>query len=133
MQTITVSTRSKTELVDITPQVQEAVRDSGVTEGVCYLFVPHTTAGIVVNENWDPSVGHDIVVTLNDVAPHHPRHRHTEGNSPAHIKSALCGASATLFVSNGQLMLGSWQGVFLAEFDGPRHRKVWIKVIPDRA
>jgi len=125
-----VSTRANTELVDITAQVAEVVRESGVKEGVCYLFVPHTTAGITLNENWDPTVRHDILLTLNDrLVPPDPRHRHTEGNSPAHIKATLCGASATVFVSKGQLQLGTWQGIYLAEFDGPRRRRVWVKVM----
>jgi len=124
-----VPTRAKTELVDITAQVTEAVRESGISEGVCHIFVPHTTAGITLNENWDPTVRHDILLTLSDLVPPNPRHRHSEGNSPAHIKATLCGASATVFVSGGRLQLGSWQGIYLAEFDGPRRRRVWVKVM----
>ncbi|MCS7220300.1 MAG: secondary thiamine-phosphate synthase enzyme YjbQ [Anaerolineae bacterium] len=129
METIWVTTRGHEELLDITGQVQEAVSRSGVTEGVCCLFVPHTTAGITLNENWDPDVRRDLLLTLSSMAPADPRHRHAEGNSPAHIKASLCGTSALVFVSAGRLQLGSWQGIYLAEFDGPRQRQVWVKVI----
>jgi len=130
MITLEIPTRATTELVDITAQVAEVVRESGVTEGICHLFVPHTTAGILLNENWDPTVRYDILLTLNDhLVPADPRHRHREGNSPAHIKASLCGSSATLFVSRGELQLGTWQGIYLAEFDGPRRRRVWVKVV----
>jgi len=127
-----IPTTARTELVDITAQVAQAVGQSGVSEGVCHIFVPHTTAGTTLNENWDPTVCHDILLTMNDhlVPPDH-RHRHGEGNSPAHIKATLCGASATVFVSGGQLQLGRWQGIYLAEFDGPRRRRVWVKVLTD--
>ena len=132
MVTLEISTRAKTELVDITAQVAEAVRESGVGEGVCHVFVPHTTAGVTLNENWDPTVRYDILLTLDDhLVPPDPRHRHGEGNSPAHIKATLCGASATVFVSGGQVQLGRWQGIYLAEFDGPRRRRVWVKVLGD--
>ena len=132
MITLEVSTRAKTELVDITAQVAQAVRQSGVSEGVCHVFVPHTTAGVTLNENWDPTVRYDILLTLDEhLVPPDPRHRHGEGNSPAHIKATLCGASATVFVSGGQVQLGRWQGIYLAEFDGPRRRRVWVKVLGD--
>ena len=132
MITIDVPTQARTELVDITPQVAQAVRQSGITDGICHIFVPHTTAGLTLNENWDPTVRHDILLTLDDsLVPPDPRHRHGEGNSPAHIKATLCGASATVFVSDGQLQLGRWQGIYLAEFDGPRRRRVWMKAVPE--
>jgi secondary thiamine-phosphate synthase enzyme len=130
MITLDVSTRSKTELLDITAQVQEAVQKSSLDEGVCHIFVPHTTAGVTVNENWDPNVRRDILLTLDDhIAPPDPRHRHAEGNSPAHLKATLVGPSITVFVSGGRLQLGNWQAIFLAEFDGPRRRKVWLKMM----
>jgi secondary thiamine-phosphate synthase enzyme len=129
MITLEVSTQARTELADITAQLAQAVKQSGISEGVCHIFVPHTTAGITLNENWDPTVRQDILVTLNDNVPPDPRHRHSEGNSPAHIKATLCGASSTVFVSGGQLQLGTWQGVYLAEFDGPRRRRVWVKLL----
>ncbi|MBS1251515.1 MAG: hypothetical protein MAG451_00548 [Anaerolineales bacterium] len=128
MESLSVSTGSKTEFVDITSQVQDAVTEAGVEEGVCYVFVPHTTAGITVNENWDPNVERDILLTLdNHIAPRDSRHRHAEGNSPAHIKASLMGSSVTVFVEGGRLQLGRWQGIFLGEFDGPRRRNVWVK------
>jgi len=130
MITLNVPTKASTELVDITAQAAQAVRDSGISEGVCSIFVPHTTAGVTLNENWDPTVQHDILLTMDDqLVPPDPRHRHGEGNSPAHIKATLCGASSTVPVSDGQLQLGRWQGIYLAEFDGPQRRSVWVKVM----
>lgn len=129
MITLTVQTHAQSELRDITQQVQEAVRQGGVDDGLCALFVPHTTAGVTLNENWDSDVQRDILLTLADIAPVDPRHRHREGNSPAHIKASMVGASALVIVKGGQLQLGRWQGVYLAEFDGPRSRNVWVKVV----
>ena len=129
MITLDVKTTAKTELVDITEQVTEAIQSTGVAEGVCHIFVPHTTAGVTLNENWDPTVQRDILLTLDDhIAPPDTRHQHGEGNSPAHIKATLCGASAAVFISAGKLQLGRWQGIYLAEFDGGRRRHVWVKV-----
>ncbi|HIQ02448.1 MAG TPA: YjbQ family protein [Anaerolineales bacterium] len=129
MRQIEVKTEAHQELHDITPQVQAAVEASGIAEGVCYLFCPHTTAGLTLNENWDPSVRHDLGLVFDNLVPHRPDFRHREGNSPAHAKTSLVGSSLTLFVSGGRLVLGSWQGVFLAEFDGPRRRRVLVKVM----
>lgn len=129
MITLTVQTHAQSELRDITQQVQEAVRQGGVDDGLCALFIPHTTAGVTLNENWDSDVQRDILLTLADIAPVDPRHRHRERNSPAHIKASIVGASALVFVEGGQLQLGRWQGIYLAEFDGPRSRNVWIKVV----
>jgi secondary thiamine-phosphate synthase enzyme len=122
-------TSGRQSFEDITQQVQQAVSESGVQEGLCHLFCLHTTAGLTVNENWDPSVQHDIGLALNEMVPQRRDFQHREGNSPAHIKSSLVGASQTLFVSGGRLVLGSWQGVYLVEFDGPRTRKVLVKVV----
>lgn len=130
MITLNVRTSAATELQDITAMVQRAVDETGVHEGVCLLFVPHTTAAVTLNENWDPDVRRDILITVNDLAPPDPRHRHDEGNSPAHIKASLIGVSALVPVSAGRLQLGSWQGIFFAEFDGPRNRRVWVAVLP---
>jgi len=130
MTQIEVNTRNREELVDITGEVQRIVSESGVKEGLCHLFVPHTTAGITLNETWDPAVRHDIATTLRRLVPHNGGYRHTEGNADAHIKTALTGSTLTLFVSGGRLVLGSWQGVCLAEFDGPRRRRVLVKVVP---
>ncbi len=130
MESLSVSTGSETEFVDITSQVQDAVTEAGIDDGVCYVFVPHTTAGITVNENWDPNVERDILLTLDDdIAPRDSRHQHAEGNSPAHIKASLMGSSVTVFVEGGRLQLGRWQGIFLGEFDGPRRRNVWVKLV----
>lgn len=130
MHKITVPTTTTTEMLDITPQVQHVLGEMGVTDGVLYLFCPHTTAGLTLNENWDPDVERDILLTIDgDIAPRDPRHRHGEGNSPAHIKTTLFGSNTLVFVENGTLQLGRWQGVFLAEFDGPRHRQVWLKFL----
>jgi secondary thiamine-phosphate synthase enzyme len=126
---IEIRTSGRQSFEDITQQVQQAVSESGVQEGLCHLFCLHTTAGLTVNENWDPSVQHDISLALNEMVPQRRDFQHREGNSPAHVKSSLVGASQTLFVSGGRLILGSWQGVYLAEFDGPRTRKVLVKVV----
>jgi secondary thiamine-phosphate synthase enzyme len=128
LRTIDVRTGGKTELVDLTARVQEVVRDSGVTEGLCHVFVPHTTAGVTINENADPSVKADILMVLNKVISDTEPYRHAEGNSPAHIKASLMGPQLTVVVNGGRLLLGTWQGIFFCEFDGPRSRRVHIKV-----
>ena len=129
MKQIQVRTMNRQEFQDITPQLQTLVRESGVREGVCYVFCPHTTAGLTLNENWDPAVRHDLGLALDAISPDRRDYRHGEGNSPAHVKSSLVGADKFVFIENGQLLLGQWQGVYLAEFDGPRQRKVWVSVI----
>ena len=126
---ITVKTGSRTEMVDITARIQAAVSGSGVTQGLCMVYVPHTTAGVTINESADPSVKRDIMMVLNQVIPWEADYRHLEGNSPAHVKSSLIGASETLIIKNSTLVLGTWQGIFFCEFDGPRTRKVHIKLI----
>ncbi len=126
-----LETQNKTELLDITRRVQEIMSNQEMTDGVCHLFVPHTTAGLTLNENWDPDVRADILSTLNDVIPAKDDYRHSEGNAPAHIKATLTGSSSTLLVEDGELRLGTWQGVYLAEFDGPRQRQVLVKIVPD--
>ena len=126
---IQVKTKQRNELVDITPQVEKAVAESGIIEGICMLAVPHTTAAVTVNENADPSVKADIIAKLSALAPDDDRYQHREGNADAHIKATLVGPSEVLLVKGGQLMLGTWQGVFFCEFDGPRTRNVVIKVL----
>ena len=126
---ITVKTGSRTEMVDITARIQAAVSTSGVTQGLCMVYVPHTTAGVTINESADPSVKRDIMMVLNQVIPWEADYRHLEGNSPAHVKASLIGASETLIIKNSTLVLGTWQGIFFCEFDGPRSRKVHIKLI----
>jgi secondary thiamine-phosphate synthase enzyme len=126
--TLEVRTGSKTELIDLTARVQQVVKDSGVTEGLCHVFVPHTTAGVTINENADPSVKADILMVLNKIISEKEPYRHSEGNSPAHIKATLTGPQLTVFVSRGRLLLGTWQAIYFCEFDGPRHRQVHVKV-----
>lgn len=132
MRTIEVRTRSREELVDIGERVREVVRESGIEEGVVHLWALHTTCGLTVNENADPQVPHDIVAKLRELVPRHdPLYRHGEGNSDSHIKTSLFGPGLTLLVANGDLVLGTWQGVFLAEWDGPRTRRVAALVMPN--
>ncbi|MEE9191708.1 MAG: secondary thiamine-phosphate synthase enzyme YjbQ [Candidatus Aerophobetes bacterium] len=125
---ITVTTRSKTELVDISSEIEKIVKDSGIKDGVCWVFVPHTTAGISINEGADPSVKRDILSRLDKLVPSAERYEHLEGNAPAHIKTSIVGSSETLIIEKGRLLLGTWQSLYLCEFDGPRHRKVIIKI-----
>ena len=124
-----VRTRSKTELLDITNEVFNAIEETGVKEGVAIVYVPHTTAGVTINENADPSVKRDILMELNKVIPFDDNYSHLEGNAAAHIKSSIIGASINLIIKNGRPILGTWQGIFFCEFDGPRTRKVFIKVL----
>jgi secondary thiamine-phosphate synthase enzyme len=126
--TLEVRTGSKTELIDLTARVQKVVSEGGVTEGLCHVFVPHTTAGVTINENADPSVKADILMVLNKIISDGEPYRHAEGNSPAHIKASLMGPQLTVFVSRGRLVLGTWQAIYFCEFDGPRNRKVHVKV-----
>ena len=124
-----VGTRSRNEMVNITSQVQAIVRESGVADGQAVVFCPHTTAAITINENADPSVPHDVLLTLTDLMPQSRRgYRHAEGNSDAHCKSSLVGTSELVLIQGGQLTLGTWQGIFFCEFDGPRNRKVIVQV-----
>jgi secondary thiamine-phosphate synthase enzyme len=124
-----IRTRQRQGFYDITDRLQAAVRDSGVQSGICYLFCPHTTAGLTLNENWDADVQHDMGLAFNAISPDRSEYRHGEGNSPAHVKSSLVGAGQFLFIEDGQLALGRWQGIYLAEFDGPRGRRVWVKIV----
>jgi secondary thiamine-phosphate synthase enzyme len=129
IHTLSVPTSRRTDMVDITGQIQEVVSLSGVTEGVCHIFEAHTTAGLTINENADPSVQADMLMVFNKIISEEEAYRHLEGNSPAHVKASLMGAQLTVLVSNGRLLLGTWQGVFLCEFDGPRTRKVHLKIM----
>jgi secondary thiamine-phosphate synthase enzyme len=128
MKEIRVSTKSRTELVDISGEVQKAVADSDVRDGVCHVYVPHTTAGVTINENADPSVREDILMELNKVVPFQDNYKHLEGNAAAHIKTTIVGSSETILVQGGRLLLGTWQGIFFCEFDGPRSRRVLVHV-----
>ena len=129
IETFQVRTSAKTDFIDITRSIQEAIQKTRVREGICFVYVPHTTAAITINENADPDVPQDIVMELNKIVPSQDRYRHVEGNSPAHIKASLLGFSQMVFVEAGSLVLGTWQGIFFCEFDGPRNRKVYVKVL----
>lgn len=126
-----VRTSARVEVLDITDAVARAVTGSGVNSGVCHLYVPHTTAGVIVNENDDPEVARDIASTLDRVVPPDAGYHHLEGNADAHIKSAIVGVSETVFVEGNRLALGRWQGIFFCEFDGPRDRRIRVKIVPD--
>ena len=126
---ISIKSKYRTEFINITNEVQNVVNSSGVKEGVCYIFVPHTTAGVTINESADPDVVDDIQQSLNKLVPHSSHYQHTEGNADSHIKASIIGSSEVVFIENGRLKLGTWQGIFLCEFDGPRNRKVWVKIL----
>ena len=128
---IQVQSKQRDDFIDITEQVRDCVRKSRVQDGICVVFVPHATAGLTVNENWDPSVKADTLATLDRLVPWRANYTHVEGNAAAHIKSCLVGTSESLLVEGGNLMLGTWQGVFLAEFHGPRRRRVLVRVARD--
>jgi secondary thiamine-phosphate synthase enzyme len=134
LEKIAVSTRSREEFVDITEPVAKAVQKSGVKDGVCVIYTPHTTAGLTVNENADPSVPVDILMALARLVPRDdPKYRHAEGNSDGHIKSSLVGFSHMIPISGGALTLGTWQGIFFCEFDGPRRRSVFVQILSEKA
>lgn len=128
IHTFRVSTSKKSELIDITRQVNEVVEKGELESGLCVVYVPHTTAGVTVNENADPDVALDILMGLEKIVPSHDRYLHSEGNSPAHIKASLIGCSKTILVESGKLLLGTWQGIYFCEFDGPRNRTVYVKM-----
>ncbi len=129
IKNISIKTKTRTELIDITSDVQRIVDETGIKNGICYLYVPHTTAGITINEGADPSVVKDIQTTLNKLIPRDLNYSHMEGNSDAHIKSTLVGVSKVALIDNGKLLLGTWQSIFFCEFDGPRQRRVLVKLI----
>ena len=128
---LSIQTNAQTDWLNITNQVQKAVAASGISEGICVVFTPHTTAGITINENADPDVPRDVNLALNLISPDRREFRHGEGNSAAHTKSSLFGASLTLIITGGKLLLGTWQGIWYTEFDGPRKRKVYVRIIGD--
>jgi secondary thiamine-phosphate synthase enzyme len=129
MKEISVKTTTRSELIDITGKVSAFVQESRMQDGLVVVFVPHTTAGVTINENADPSVKADILMELDKNIPHNDNYTHLEGNSAAHIKSSMMGPSLTVIVEGGRLVLGTWQGIFLCEFDGPRNRKCYMKAI----
>ena len=128
----TVKSRTRTELIDITPKIQDMVMSAGIGQGLCMLYVPHTTAAITINESADPSVKDDILMIINKIIPWESGYRHLEGNSPAHIKSTIVGPSELIAIDNNRLVLGTWQGIFFCEFDGPRTRKVQVRIIKEK-
>ncbi len=131
MNKITIKSHSRTEFIDITSEVRRIVAESKINEGTVVVFIPHTTAGITINENADPDVQRDMIFEMNKVIPFEDGYHHFEGNSAAHIKASLFGSSVTILLSGGRLMLGRWQGIFFCEFDGPRTREAWIKINRD--
>ena len=129
--TLTVKTHARMELIDITGQVQKAITDQGIASGLCMVYVPHTTAAVTINESADPDVAKDIIMALNRLVPTDLPFRHAEGNSDAHVKSSLIGASELVAVKSGRLVLGTWQGLFFCEFDGPRTRRCHISLLAE--
>ncbi len=129
MHRLTVNTDQRSQMVEITARVREVVHQTNVTSGLAIVYVPHTTAGVTINENADPDVVHDMLAQLDRMVPwDQPFYHHAEGNSAAHVKASMMGASATIMIENGDLALGTWQGIYLCEFDGPRTRQVWVMV-----
>lgn len=129
MERLYIRTTKRVDLIDITDQIQHIVTKSKIKDGVCFVVCPHTTAGLTINENADPSVKKDIINTLNKLAPENAGYSHLEGNADSHVKSSLLGQSLTVFVEGGRLCLGTWQGIYFCEGDGPRQREVWIKIL----
>ena len=129
MTTFTVDSHQRVELIDITARVRAAIRSSGIAEGLAVIYTPHTTAAVTINENADPDVARDLVTAFNQLVPFDNHYRHVEGNSAAHVKSSLVGASETLIVQGGTPLLGTWQGIYFCEFDGPRRRQVHVRVV----
>lgn len=132
-RTLAIRTTRRSELQDVTAEIAAVVRESGCADGVCHLYVPHTTAGVLINEGADPAVARDIEATLERLVPRNAGYTHAEGNADSHIKTALVGSSATVWIEGGRLMLGRWQAVFFAEFDGPRTRELRVKIVRDPA
>lgn len=129
MEVVNIKTFQRVEFLNITSEVEKLVKRSEIVEGMCFLFVPHTTAGLTINENADPSVKNDIRLKINKMIPYKEEYTHSEGNSDAHIKSSLFGSSLNLIISGGKLILGVWQGIYFCEFDGPRNRNLYVKII----
>lgn len=133
LQKLDIKTRSQVEFQEITTKIRELVRDSGVKSGICVVYVPHTTAGVMINEHADPDVVDDIARQLEELAPQRGNYKHGEGNAAAHIKATLIGSSVTMLIQYGELVLGTWQGIFFGEFDGPRNRQVLVQIISDKS
>src|SRR5882757_3511016 len=131
MEILRVKTERRTQLVDVTTAVDRAVKSSGVASGICYVYVPHTTAGVMINEHADPDVASDLEGIFDRLVPHKGPYRHAEGNTDSHAKTVMTGTSQAIVLEQGKLALGTWQGIFLCEFDGPRERTVWVKVLAE--
>jgi secondary thiamine-phosphate synthase enzyme len=129
MRTLTVNSHQQVELIDITGDVMNCILQDDIVEGLAVIYTPHTTAAITINENADPDVSHDIIMGIDKLVPLHDEYRHLEGNSAAHIKSSLFGASETLVISQGKPVLGTWQGLYFCEFDGPRQRRIHVQTL----
>lgn len=129
MEKIDIRSSKRKEMIDITESISSVVERSGIKSGICFIFVPHTTCGITINENADPSVKHDILSFLCKTVPEDSKYTHTEGNSDAHIQATIVGQTLSLIIENDKIQIGTWQGIFLCEFDGPRTRSIWIKII----
>lgn len=129
MESITVKTHKKSELIDISSEIKGVIESLNINNGICILFCPHTTAGVTINEAFDSTVRGDFVFSFNKISPDYKEFRHTEGNSAAHVKSSLTGCSLNLIINEGKIMLGQWQGIYFAEFDGPRTREIWIETL----
>lgn len=129
---INVRSKQRNEFIDITDKIHEVIKETGIVSGICYIYVPHTTAGVTINEGADPSVQRDIQNTLSRLVPYEMNYSHREGNADAHIKSSIVGASQFVIIDEGRLVLGTWQAVYFCEFDGPRHRRVALKLITDK-
>jgi len=128
---LAVKTRERTELIDVTSKISQLVQKSGINQGLCMVYVPHTTAAVTINESADPSVKSDMLMVLNQIVPWEANYRHLEGNSPAHVKSTLVGPSQLIAIEKGRLVLGTWQGIFFCEFDGPRNRKLHVRIMEE--
>ncbi|RJQ14140.1 MAG: YjbQ family protein [Nitrospiraceae bacterium] len=131
IKNINIRTKSRNEFVDITSELQTLIDEAGIKGGICLVYVPHTTAGVTINEGADPSVVKDIQNTLSKLVPREGHYLHSEGNSDAHVKATLAGSSQSIIIDGGKLLLGTWQSVFFCEFDGPRHRRVTVKIVSD--
>ncbi len=131
MEVLRIKSTKREQLIDITPQIRELVQRSGVKKGICYIYNPHTTAGLTINEHADPDVALDITDTLKRLIPQGAGYRHVEGNADSHVKATVTGCQLFVFIEEGELVLGTWQGIFFCEFDGPRNRKVYVKIVED--
>ena len=129
MESILIKSKARTELIDVTGQIQQTIASAGMSDGLAFIYVPHTTAGLIINEGADPAVRRDIISVFNEIVPWEYDYHHLEGNSPAHIKSSLVGSGIQVIFEDRQLCLGTWQKIFFCEFDGPRNRKAWIKFL----